>query len=135
MTGNDTSQVHIGLGVGADLVGGETIVGRGPGGVRARHVERDRLRNELAVRSYRGAPGRSLLQGTERERGAEAGLSDRASAGAVGHLGPDAYLRGSLLRRQHLQVISCGRALYDEVRGRPVAISCNVVKSPQSRSF
>lgn len=55
------SQVYIGLGVGVDLVGGEAIVGRGPGGVRERYVERDRLRNELVVRSHSGAKGCSLL--------------------------------------------------------------------------
>jgi len=61
------SQVYIGLGVGIDLVGGETIVGCGPGGIRERYVERDRLRNEFAIRSHSGAQSRSLLQSAKGE--------------------------------------------------------------------
>lgn len=102
----DAPQDYIGLGLGVDLVGGETIVGRGPGGVRERHVECDRLCNELAVRSHGRAQSRSLLQGAKGERGSGTGITDRASAWAVGHLGSDAHLRGPLLRRQHLQVIN-----------------------------
>lgn len=70
------SQVYIGLGVGVDLVGGETIVGRGPGGVRERYVERDRLRNELAIRSHGSAQGCSLLQGAKGERESGTGIGD-----------------------------------------------------------
>lgn len=48
-------KVHTGLGFGADMVGSETTLGRGPRGVRERHVERDRLRNEFTVRGDGGA--------------------------------------------------------------------------------
>lgn len=60
-------QVYIGLGVGADLVRGETIVGRGSRRIRARHVERNRLRYELALRGHGCAQSRGLLQSAERE--------------------------------------------------------------------
>lgn len=77
---NLTLQVYISLGVGADLVGGEAIVGRGSGGIRERHVERDRLRDELAVRGHGRAEGRGLLQSAKGERGYAAGLRPRAPA-------------------------------------------------------
>lgn len=99
------SQVHPGVGVRPDLVRGEAVVGRRARGVRERHVERDRLRHELVVRRDRRAPGGGLLQGAEGDRGTGGWNRDRAATGTVGHLGPDAHIRGTLLCREYLQVV------------------------------
>lgn len=56
-------------------------MGHGSGGIRERHVERDRLRDEFAVRSHGRAESRGLLQSAKGERGPAAGLdSDRPPA-------------------------------------------------------
>lgn len=55
-------------------------MGRGSGGVRERYVECDRLRNELALRSYGRAKSRSLLQSAKGKRGPGTGISDRTPA-------------------------------------------------------
>ena len=82
-------------------------MGRRPRGVRERHVERDRLRYKLLVRSHRCAQGGRLLQGAERNPGI---WSDgRAATRTVGYVGPNAHIRGPFLRRQHIQV--CARFL------------------------
>lgn len=82
-------------------------MGRRPGGVRERHVERDRLRYKLFVRSHRCAQGGRLLQGAKGKPGVQVG--DRAATGTMGYVGPNAHIRGPFLRRQHIQV--CTRFL------------------------
>lgn len=98
----NVSQVHPGVGIGPYLVRGEAAVGRRPRGIRERHVERDRLRNQLLVRGHRRSKGGRLLQGQVGDR--EIGIGERATTRTVGHVGPDAHIRGALLRRQHIQV-------------------------------
>ena len=92
-------QVHTSVGVGSDLVGGEAALGRRARGVRERHVERDRLRDELFVCGDGGVARRRLLQGAEGERGTGSRFHRRAAARAVGHVGSDAHIRRPLLRR------------------------------------
>lgn len=96
--------MYTGVGLGSDMVGGEAAVGRRARGVRERHVERDRLRDQLPVRRDGGAQGRGLLQGADGERGRRAQGHRRAPALRVGRLGPHAHIRGALLRGEHLQV-------------------------------
>lgn len=99
---SNLTQVHPGVGLGPDLVRGEAAVGRRPRGVRERHVERDRLRDQLLVRGHRRPKGGRLLQGQVGDR--EIGIGGRAPTRTVGHVGPDAHIGGSFLRRQHIQV-------------------------------
>lgn len=90
------------MGIGPDLVRGEAVVGRRPRGVRERHVERDRFRDQLLVRGHRRSQGGRLLQGEVGDR--EIGIRDRAPTRTVGHVGSNAHIRGAFLRRQHIQV-------------------------------
>lgn len=48
----------------SDLERSKAAVGHGAPRVRARHVERHRLRHQLAVRGDRGAAGSVALSGT-----------------------------------------------------------------------
>lgn len=61
----DLSQVHTGLGLRIDMVGGKTTLGCWFEGIRERYVERDRFCDELFVRRHGSPQGRSLLQGTK----------------------------------------------------------------------
>lgn len=92
------------MGIGSDMVRGQAALGRGTGGVHKRHVERDRLRDELAVRRDRGTQSRRLLQGSRGERRYLAERNRRAAEVRVGRVGPDAHLRGTVLGGQYFQV-------------------------------
>ena len=79
-------------------------MGRRPRGVRERHVERDRLRYQLLIRSYGRAQGGRLLQGAKRNP--EVRIHDRAATRTMGYVGSNAHIRGSFLRRQYIQVFT-----------------------------